>query len=241
VKVEHTEDAHRTRTWHHSLEPEETVTVTGDNSAASESQFWENFYQQRSRIWTGQPNELLVSETRSLPPGRALDLGCGEGADAIWLAQRGWQVTAVDISPTALGRGASEANAAGVAERITWQLHDLSNSFPTGSYDLVCSLYLHSPLQTPELRHRILRMAAAAVIPDGVLVVIGHVGLPSSRHQHHPEPRFPTTEEVLAIVDPQADIWNIERSETIDRDLNSPDGQRNRGTDNVLTLRRTVQ
>lgn len=215
--------------------------MTGGDSAVSESQFWEDFYQQRSQIWTGQPNELLVGETESLPPGRALDLGCGEGADAIWLAQRGWQVTAVDISSTALDRGASHANAAGLAGRITWQLHDLSNSFPVGSFDLVCSQYLHSPLQTLDLRHRILRMAAAAVVPNGVLVIIGHAGLPSGRHQPHSGLRFPTIEEVLGIVDIHAGMWNIERSETIDRDLTAPDGKGIRGTDNVITLRRTDQ
>lgn len=215
--------------------------MTSDEGAGSESQFWEDFYQQRSQIWTGQPNELLVGEAKLLPPGRALDLGCGEGADAIWLAQQGWQVTAVDISPTALDRGASHATAVGLAGQITWQLHDLSNSFPEGSFDLVCSQYLHSPFQTHELRHRILRIAAAAVVPNGVLIIIGHVGLPSRQHELHPEIRFPTREEILGIVDLQAVIWNVERSETVDRDLTAPDRQRIRGSDNVLTLRHTVQ
>src|SRR5882724_9759517 len=74
-----------------------------------EHEYWEGRYQEHDHIWSGKPNALLVREVAALPPGAALDLGCGEGGDAIWLAQQGWRVTAVDISATALRRGADHA------------------------------------------------------------------------------------------------------------------------------------
>ncbi|HEX3650002.1 MAG TPA: class I SAM-dependent methyltransferase, partial [Pseudonocardiaceae bacterium] len=104
-----------------------------DMSEQTAEQFWEGFYQERDAIWSGRPNPLLVREIGSLQPGSVLDLGCGEGADAVWLARQGWRVTAVDISATALERAAGHADAAGVGDRIEWVRHDLSRSVPTGS------------------------------------------------------------------------------------------------------------
>src|SRR5918994_5866470 len=80
--------------------------------------FWEDHYRRRERVWSGRPNPVLVDVAGSLRPGRALDLGCGEGGDAIWLARHGWRVRAVDVSATALDRAAAEAATAGVAGRI---------------------------------------------------------------------------------------------------------------------------
>jgi SAM-dependent methyltransferase len=90
--------------------------------------FWEEMYRSRTAAWSGRPNPQLVTETADLPPGTALDVGCGEGADAVWLAQRGWQVTAIDISPTALRRARANEAEAGpeVADRITWLRVDLT-------------------------------------------------------------------------------------------------------------------
>ena len=82
-------------------------------------EFWEQFYAEREQVWSGRPNVVLVEEIEGLAPGTALDLGCGEGADAIWLASRGWQVVAADISQAALDRAAAHAAAAGVGDRIT--------------------------------------------------------------------------------------------------------------------------
>src|SRR5918994_591290 len=80
--------------------------------------FWEDHYRRRERVWSGRPNAVLVDVAGSLQPGTALDLGCGEGGDAIWLAQQGWRVRAVDVSATALDRAAAEAATAGVVDRI---------------------------------------------------------------------------------------------------------------------------
>ena len=136
--------------------------TAGQDGAGEE--FWDARYRESERIWSGEPNAALVREVADLEPGTALDLGCGEGADAIWLARRGWKVTAVDISGVALERAARYAVAEGV-EGIDWQRHDLGSSWPEGEYDLVSAHFLHSPGDMP--RESILRRAAAAVAPAG--------------------------------------------------------------------------
>ena len=114
--------------------------------------FWEGHYRRQERVWSGRPNPILVEVVGGLRPGTALDLGCGEGGDAIWLAQRGWRVIAVDVSFTALDRAATDAATAGVADRIEFRRHDLALSFPPGTFDLVSSQYLHSPVEFSRVR-----------------------------------------------------------------------------------------
>ena len=94
--------------------------------------FWDERYRSQHRVWSGRPGEVLVELTSDLPAGRALDAGCGEGADAVWLAGRGWRVTAVDLSSVALARGAEEAAALGngLADRIEWVHADLTTWSP---------------------------------------------------------------------------------------------------------------
>ncbi|WP_326614190.1 methyltransferase domain-containing protein [Streptomyces scopuliridis] len=198
--------------------------------------FWEDFYRAKDAVWSGNANPILVREVTGLASGTALDLGCGEGADAIWLARGGWRVTAVDVSSTALDRAAGHAAAAGVADRIDWQRHDLGLSFPTGTFDLVSAQFLHSPVKIP--RDRILRSAASAVAPGGTLLVAGHAGAPSWADDNTPDVRFPTTEEVLAALDLPAGRWQVERQETLERSLMSPDGRPGTGIDNLLRVRR---
>lgn len=96
-------------------------------------EFWDGRYRENDRIWSGEANVALVREAADLAPGRALDLGCGEGGDAVWLARRGWRVTATDISGVALERAASHAADAGVGDRVEWQRHDFAHSFPAAS------------------------------------------------------------------------------------------------------------
>jgi SAM-dependent methyltransferase len=210
--------------------------MTGAADSAAAQEFWDTFYRAGDRIWTGRPNAVLVREVVDLTPGRALDLGCGEGADAIWLAQRGWRVTAADISRIALDRAAGNAAAAGVGDRIDWQRHDLAVSFPVGVFDLVSAHFLHSQLDLP--RDRILRSAAAAVAPSGVLLVVGHAGHPS--WEHHPDQAvpFPAPEEVLTALDLPAGRWELLRNEVHEHSFTGPDGQPATRTDNTLKLRR---
>src|SRR5688572_20423341 len=123
--------------------------TTHDAEHADAVGFWEHFYQERSRAWSGRVNPVLEAVAGDLRPGRALDLGCGEGGDALWLAGQGWSVTAVDISTTALDRVREEAIRAGVEDRVTCEQHDLARSFPVGSFDLVSAQFLQSPIELP--------------------------------------------------------------------------------------------
>ena len=113
--------------------------------------FWEQLWSKTLRehadkVARRPPNAHLMAEAANLPPGRALDAGCGHGADTLWLAAHGWQVTAVDFSAAALAHGRSMAEAAGadVAERIDWIESDLATwTAEPGHYDLVVCLYVH--------------------------------------------------------------------------------------------------
>jgi SAM-dependent methyltransferase len=196
--------------------------------------FWEQLYGERDRIWSGRVNAALEREASGLAPGRALDLGCGEGGDALWLAERGWTVTAVDISQTALDRGAAEASRRGL--RIDWQHADLSTELPSGPYDLVSAQFLQSPVEL--LRTEILRRAAAEVAPGGVLLVVGHAAPPPWSH-HDPDPAlFPTAARVVTQLDLPGGEWETVRAEEVTRQGTGPDGQRAELVDSVALLRR---
>ncbi|MCI0382849.1 bifunctional 2-polyprenyl-6-hydroxyphenol methylase/3-demethylubiquinol 3-O-methyltransferase UbiG [Streptomyces sp. CNQ085] len=216
-------------------------TTNGDGTdGASAEEFWDELYGADERIWSGEPNAALVRETADLVPGGALDLGCGEGGDAIWLARRGWRVTAVDISRIALDRGAEQARRAGVADRIDWLRHDLAESFPEGSFDLVSVHFLHAPSPIELPRQRILRDAAAAVSPGGVLLVVGHADPPpgAAGHGHGDHPPLPTSAEVLASLGLPEEGWEPLVSGERRREATGPDGQWAVFEDAVLKLRR---
>ncbi|GJF31330.1 methyltransferase [Kitasatospora sp. NE20-6] len=210
--------------------------TTDDTRTASAEEFWDTRYATANRIWSGNPNTALVRETTGLVPGRALDLGCGEGADAVWLARQGWRVTAVDVSAVALGRAAGHAADAGVGDLVDWQQHDLSVSFPAGSFDLVSAQFLHSPADLP--REQVLRAAAEAVAPGGVLLVVGHAGPPSWDPGHHHALGLPTTDEVLASLELPSGHWEVLVSTEYEQQLTGPDGRPGTRRDNTLMLRR---
>lgn len=204
---------------------------------ASAQVFWDTRYRISERIWSGEPNEVLVREATPLAPGRALDLGCGEGADAIWLARQGWRVTAVDVSRVALERGARYAQEQGLTDLIDWQWHDLAETFPDGAFELVSAQFLHSEQELP--RDRILRSAAAAVVPGGVLLIVGHARRPAGE-DHHAHLELPSPEQVLVGLDLPPQDWAVLRSEEHRRALTDPEGRPAAGTDNTLQLRRRV-
>src|SRR5438874_7316479 len=108
---------------------------------AAQAAEWDARYSEREgAMWSGQPNGRLVAELAHLTPGRALDVGCGEGADAIWLARRGWTVTAIDISDLALGRAQEAGRLAEAA--VEWVRGDvLQTPFPAGSFELLSMQY----------------------------------------------------------------------------------------------------
>ncbi|MFF5180118.1 FAD-dependent oxidoreductase [Micromonospora sp. NPDC000316] len=184
-------------------------------ATAFEEPAWEERYLSRPAVWSGRPNPQLVTEAADLTPGRALDVGSGEGADAVWLAERGWQVTAVDISTTALARAAEHAEAAGVGDRVEFTHADLREKPPAEqAYDLVSAQFMHLP---PEPRRELFARLAAAVAPGGVLLIVGHhpSDLWTSGHRIHMPEMMYTAEEVAASLDPAQ--WDVLASETRSR------------------------
>lgn len=204
---------------------------TGTGEAAPGSpEFWESFYRARPQVFSGRVNPGLAWAAEPLRPGAALDLGAGEGADTGWLAERGWTVTAVDVSATALAR---------VAERVeglpvTIESHDLTVTFPAGTFDLVSAQYLHSPDDTFP-REAILRRAAAAVAPGGTLLVVGHGG--HGAH-HDPSRPMPTADDVLAALALDPATWTVERCETVERIVTGRDGEEISVPDEIVQARR---
>jgi SAM-dependent methyltransferase len=147
------------------------VRMTDDcDGAVTEAAEWDERYDSADQIWSGEPNGALVREVAGLRPGRVLDVGCGEGADAVWLSSRGWDVTALDVSKVALDRARSHAAAAGA--EVTW-VHGglLDASLPGTGFDLVSAQY-------PALRRTpgddAERALISAVAPGGTLLVVHH-------------------------------------------------------------------
>ena len=207
-----------------------------DTSSTDAKAHWEEHYGERDRVWSGRVNARLAEVVSTLEPGRALDLGCGEGGDASWLAERGWTVVAVDISDTALQRAAADADARGLGDRIEFAQHDLSDSFPDGTFDLISAQFLHSTI--PLDRPRILKNAADAVRPNGLLLIVDHAGPPpwASKLAHHHE--FPSAEEVVVSLELDDGEWERVRVEAVERQATGPDGQQRMLVDNVIVLRR---
>ena len=198
---------------------------------------WEEHYSAKPQVWSGRVNARLAEVAPALAGTRALDLGCGEGADAIWLAERGWTVVAVDVSTTALARAREAATSGGVADCIDFVEHDLTCGLPAGSFDLVSAQFLHSAVAMD--RSAVLRRAAAAVAPGGTLLIVDHAAAPpwASRLHHH---EFPTAESVLDGRALDGAQWQQIRVERAERSARGPDGEEATLVDNVIVLRRTA-
>lgn len=206
------------------------------DDAESPTEYWEGKYLERPQLWSGKVNPVLAANAAELTPGRALDLGCGEGGDALWLAEQGWDVTAVDISRTALDRGAAQADARGLADRIDWQRHELGDSFPEGTYDLVSAQFLHSAVALA--RTDILRRAAGAVAPGGTLLIVSHAEFPPWAEVSEDAPGLPEPADDLADLDVDPTDWDVQRCDTAERQATGPNGQEATLVDGVISLRR---
>lgn len=132
-----------------------------------DAESWDDRYAASDRVWSVEPNHFVVAMTEDLRPGTALDLAAGEGRNALWLAERGWRVTAVDFSSVAVERGRSAPG----GSRVDWQVADVTTYSPDGGYDLVVVCYLHLP--RAQMRP-LLERAGTWVAPGGHLVVVGH-------------------------------------------------------------------
>lgn len=211
-------------------------------TSADPAEFWEARYlsnrDESGQVWSGRVNAAVEHEVRDLPVGAALELGSGEGGDALWLASKGWTVTAIDISRNALAVAAEKAGLRGLADRVTWVQADLTIWHPTEEFDLVTAAFLHSPVELP--RDEILRRATAAVAPGGRLLVVGHgeppPGLADAEHEHPP---LPTSDEVLASLD-LAQGWTVERNGLFERSITLKDGSDVTIADTVLRVRRPL-
>jgi SAM-dependent methyltransferase len=194
---------------------------------------WDRRYADSQQLWSGRPNGALVAEVAGLTPGRVLDVGCGEGADAVWLAGRGWDVTALEVSGVALERAARHAADAGVDVR--WVHAGLVEaSLPAGSFDLVSAQYpalLRTPDAAPE------RALLAAVAPGGVLLLVHHAGMET----HQPEDGefdpadYVWPSMVAALLD---DDWVVEVDEVRPRVVPEGGAGAHHAEDVVLRARR---
>lgn len=238
----------------HGLEPlaEEPGKQGEEGAAVSEDfdkEYWERRYggqgEGHGKHGGGghggaRTSPQLVAEAAGLEPGTALDAGCGEGGDALWLASRGWRVRAVDLSETALDRGRERAAALGpeAAARIDWEQADLTRwSPPEGAFDLVTSQYVHT---TGSLRDLLARLATA-VAPGGTLLFVGHhPGDGHSTHAHGPDPHVHfTAAEAAAVLDPER--WEVVVAEDRSRTVTRSGGQEIAMEDAVVRARRRRQ
>ncbi|WP_305093883.1 cyclopropane-fatty-acyl-phospholipid synthase family protein [Prescottella sp. R16] len=178
--------------------------------------FWNDRYRSSHRLWSGNPNSTLVTEVTGLTPGTALDVGCGEGADAIWLARQGWTVHGIDLSHVAIERAAEHSAEAGdLAGRITWEAADLLAWGPDADrYDLVTSQYVHLPSGQREV---LFTRLADLVAPGGTLLIVGHH--PSDLDTDVPRPPRPelffTPDEVVALLD--STEWTVDTATATSR------------------------
>jgi len=180
---------------------------------------WNRKYAERELVWSAEPSRFLVAEASDLPPGRALDRTCGEGRNAIWLAERGWEVTAVDFSEVALARARRKAARRGVS--VEWILADLLDWVPPpAAFDLVAVLYLQLPA---EERRLVLGRAAAAVAPGGTLLAVGHDLLNLTEGYGGPkDPAVLFTPEEVAAELPGLEV---ERAERVLRPIETEEGE----------------
>jgi SAM-dependent methyltransferase len=183
---------------------------------------WDRRYAEREFVWTVQPNRFLVQEAEGLAAGRALDLACGEGRNAVWLAEQGWQVVGVDFSEVGLEKARRLASARGVEG--DWVAADVLEYRPEPlAFDLVLVFYLQVPASE---RARVLRAAADAVADGGVFLVVAHDS--SNLQDGYGGPQraevLYTANEVVGDIDDSGLL--IERAERVERQAETPEGVR---------------
>jgi SAM-dependent methyltransferase len=181
---------------------------------------WDERYAGPELVWGAGPNRFVAGELAELPPGRAIDLGTGEGRNAIWLAERGFTVTAVDFSKVGLARAAGLAAARGVS--VDWVHADLLNYRPAaGAYDLVLIAYIQLPA---DRLTALARTAAAALAPGGTLLAIGHDR--DNLTRGHGGPQDLSVLWTADLVTAGLDGLTVQQAGQVDRTVTTPDGDR---------------
>ena len=191
---------------------------------------WDRRYSETERLWSGRPNGALVAGVAGLAPGRVLDVGCGEGADAIWLAAKGWDVTALEVSGVALERATRHAQQAGAD--IRWVHAGLVEAaLPPASFDLVSVMY-PALLRTPDAAAE--RSLLTAVAPGGTLLLVHHADMDT--HQPHCNPAdFVSVDMIAALL---GDGWDVEVHEQRPRVVPEGGAGAHHADDLVLRARR---
>jgi len=197
---------------------------------------WDERYAASDLVWGSGPNRFVAEELEGLPPGRALDVACGEGRNAIWLAVHGWHAVGVDFSSVGIERARRLAKEAGVADRAEFDVGDVvGGDLPAGPFDVVVLAYLQLPAAQ---RRTALRAAAATLAPGGTMLVVAHdssnltdgVGGPQDASVLY------TPDDVLADVEGAAGLA-VDKAERVRRPVATPEGER-AAIDALLRLRR---
>jgi len=207
------------------------MTTDSPNAHNDAKQHWDNRYS-RGPGWGIRVNEVFQEIAETLPIGRALEIGAGRGGDALWLAERGWEILATDISQVAVD-SINEAASIKKAASLRAEQLDLETDMPDGEYDLVYACYFHS--MAPLNRLTILRRAARRVARGGRLVTVDHASVaPWSCKQ---DAVFPTIDEAWTGLQLGED-WTAERLQALTRVAAGPGGQTATVVENVIVARR---
>ena len=184
-----------------------------------DEQAWDKRYEGGEWVWGAGPNRFLAEQVANLKVGTALDVACGEGRNAIWLAEKGWRVVGVDFSSVGLEKARRLAEERGVT--VNWVQGDLTMWIPPNTYDLVVVMYLHLPT---EVRHRVFALMAKSVAVGGTMLVVGHDLSNLTEGYGGPQDLAVLygPDDVVADLD---GILEIERAERVDRWVEGPEGE----------------
>ncbi|MGO3146194.1 MAG: class I SAM-dependent methyltransferase [Leucobacter sp.] len=206
------------------------------------SDFWEQMYAGADAVWSGRVNETLAELVADLTPGRSLDLGCGEGGDVLWMAERGWEAAGIDLSETAIGRAQQAAIDRGfahaqfyAADLGQWADQPASLGGPVGPFDLISASFFQSPVELQ--RERILRAALSRIAIGGHLVLVSHASGPGGMSEN-PD-HFVTPEDELASLALDEGTWRVHTAEIRTRETQH-ENTRHTLDDTVIVVQRVA-
>lgn len=227
------------------------LRMAANEASGDPATFWEQRYAGTEPIWSGRVNATLAAVAGDLPPGRSLDLGCGEGGDVLWLAQQGWRASGIDISATAVDRARVRAETLGlsaefvVADLAEWVEVGAGSGRSTGPFDLITASFLQSPVELP--RRRIVRAALSRLAPEGRLVLISHAAPPpwashghtadANRHRSQGPHFISPTDELAALGELESE-FAVLAAELRQREVVDPQGHPAQIDDSVVVVQR---